>query len=386
MPEPIKVKAPSFYSKPASSGPKTAASGSNLKKHWPIIGALVLVGVAVVFFMRSKSLSSSANVGPALTLYPDTSADSSGLANAIQGARALGNIQRSAGSGGDTVTTLPYGQPVIVSPDNTTTSPGTTPINPGYGGSGINPWMPGLITPTAPSGGNKGPVSTYSVPNPNQKNGAGYVKGGTTKGVGATIPVDLSGPSNDTNTYVQQLFAIESGAQIPAGSLWPSEATNPAWRRQTLIQFVASLVGSGSYYNPQGTYLSSNQVLAAESWNQQSPLLNTNPVYAQALTNAAAVAAQNKGQLLPWDSGGSPLQLIDTGSYGTTPVSGMYAPGATPTVTSSAGAPSSAVMTLRQFNEANRAATIARNPNANTQQINAQIASNYDKYKKAAGG
>lgn len=133
MPEPLKVKAPSFYGRTGSSVPKTAASGSNLKKHWPIIGALVLLGVAVIFFLRSKSLSSSANVGPALSIYPDTSADSSGLANALQGLQALGNIQRGAGNGGDTVTTLPVGQPIPF-PDNQNNSPGSTPIVNNTGG------------------------------------------------------------------------------------------------------------------------------------------------------------------------------------------------------------------------------------------------------------
>lgn len=129
MPEAIiKAKAPSFYGS-KSSTPKTPASGSNLQKHWPWIAALVLAGVAIVFFLRSRSLSSSANVGPALTIYPDTSADESGLANAIQAATALGNIQRGAGNGGDT--TVTGGGSTHVTPDNTNTSPGTTPISTG---------------------------------------------------------------------------------------------------------------------------------------------------------------------------------------------------------------------------------------------------------------
>lgn len=125
MPEPIKAKAPSFY---GGSKTKAPLSGENVKSRWPLIAAVVIGGAGLILFLRSRGLSSSANTGPALSIYPDISADESGLANALQGLKALGSVSRSAGNGGDTtVTSTNYTNPQP-HPDNTNTSPGTTPI------------------------------------------------------------------------------------------------------------------------------------------------------------------------------------------------------------------------------------------------------------------
>lgn len=346
---------------------------------WGAVGAGAILAYRM---LRTRGSSSSLNVNPApvASIIPGSLGGSSGGGGG--GGGALVGSLPSIGGGSSVGGGSGIGAGAL--PDTSGSQDVTTSGNT-FGGS--NPG--GVLTPIAP-GGSGGPVSTYNLPNPNQDKGAGYVFGGTTKGVGATVPVDLTGPSQDTNTYVQQLFAIESGAPIPAGSLWPSEATNSAWRRQTLIQFVSSLVGSGSYYNPNGTYLSANQVLAAKGWNDQSPALNLNPVYQSALDRAAQVASGYKGQLLPWESGGAPLSVIPTGSYGDTPVSGYYGTGSGSVPVGSGGASvaagnaPAAPLTLTEFSNKNRAGVIARaeaaGKNPTTKTVNQTVQADYAKY------
>lgn len=175
-------------------------------------------------------------------------------------------------------------------------------------------------------------MSTQGSTNPNQPGGAGYVDGGSTAAAAPSTSVDMSGPSPDTQTYTQQLFTLEADpgalASARASGAWPAEATNDAWRRQTLIQFVAAEVGTGPHYNPT-TQLTRGQVISAQNWASQSPALGLNPTYAAALERAAMVASQERDNAtpLPWSGLDMALQLNSDGSYGTTPVSGYYGTG-----------------------------------------------------------
>lgn len=147
----------------------------------------------------------------------------------------------------------------------------------------------------------------------------------TTLDLSPLKPVDMSGPSPDTNIYVQQLFTIQQSNPKLAG-LWPSEATVPSQRQMTLVQFVASIVGSGPYYNHTEPLLTCEQVIWAHEHNLAN--YNLNPVYAAALDRAARVAGNVKTGALPWNfTGDTSLYLEPTGSFGTTPVSGYYGTG-----------------------------------------------------------
>ncbi len=135
------------------------------------------------------------------------------------------------------------------------------------------------------------------------------------------------GRSADIDEYLQQLFALEAFPQLvgPISGSWPSAATDPAWRRQTLVENVAAEIGSGPAYGP--TSLTCGQVLAAQAWAEVDPGLNLNPVYAVALGRAAKVAAGLAPNApIPWGEAG-PIEVIPTGSYGQTPVSGYYGTG-----------------------------------------------------------
>lgn len=185
-------------------------------------------------------------------------------------------------------------------------------------------------------------TSTNETPNPNQPDGIGYVRGGTTPGVAPVTPVDLGAPSSDTQTYLQQLFALEADPAAVAtannSGSWPSEATNAAWRRQAIIQFAAVEVGSGPAYH-ETTSLTNAQVLAAQAWAVQSPSLNFNPTYAAALARAADVAGKATGgssSLLPWAGQDATVQITPGGSYGTTSLSGYYGTGLGPVPTDAA--------------------------------------------------
>ena len=175
-------------------------------------------------------------------------------------------------------------------------------------------------------------TSSSTTLNPNQPDGVGYVAGGTTAGVAPASTVDLGAPSADTQTYLQQLFALEADPAAAAAAAnsgsWPSEATNGAWRRQAIIQFAAVEVGSGPAYHSTSS-LTNAQVLAAQAWAEQSPALNLNPAYAVALARAADVAgrAQDGTARLPWAGQDPTLLVVPGGSYGTTALSGYYGTG-----------------------------------------------------------
>lgn len=135
------------------------------------------------------------------------------------------------------------------------------------------------------------------------------------------------GRSVDIDEYLQQLFALEAFPQLigPISGSWPSAATDPVWRRRTLIENVAAELGSGPAYGP--TSLTVGQVLAAHGWAEVDPNLGLNPVYALALARAAkVVAGQAANDPIPWGEPG-PIEVIPTGGYGQTPVSGYYGTG-----------------------------------------------------------
>lgn len=182
-----------------------------------------------------------------------------------------------------------------------------------------------------------------------------------------TNPVDLSAPSHDTATYLQQIFAIEAGAQIDP-SLWPSEVTNPQWRKQTIASLTGAILASGPAYNPGYGGLTPNQVKYAANIASPFAGLNLNPVTQTALYNAA-----NNPSLLTQSSGAPPTidKVTNVGSSGPAPST------------------SKPLMTLSEFNAANRAATIDRLNSAlgtkatTTETVNKQIAANYAKYVAA---
>jgi hypothetical protein len=178
--------------------------------------------------------------------------------------------------------------------------------------------------------------------------------------VAPAINVDLSAPSTDTATYLQQLFAIESGAKIDP-SKWPSEATRADWRQATIAQLTASIVGSGGQYQADFGSLTADQIKAAANYGGPFTAVNLNPIYATALYNAANAGAGGASGAPPTISGATQIN--------------------SPTIP--APSTSGQAMTLSQFNAINRAGVIERGNavgNPTTAQVNQTIANNYAKY------
>jgi hypothetical protein len=122
--------------------------------------------------------------------------------------------------------------------------------------------------------------------------------------IAPTIPVDLSAPSQDTATYLQQLFAIQSG-QIPLNpGAWPSSAIVASERVREIAQLAASIVSSGPAYQAD-PYLTNAQVQAAAHYGGPFSGTNLNPAMAVALYNAAN-AAVGKPATAPISWGNTP--------------------------------------------------------------------------------
>jgi hypothetical protein len=150
------------------------------------------------------------------------------------------------------------------------------------------------------------------------------------------VPISLAdakaliakGRSTETHEYVQQLFALDAHPTLAKALVgqWPSEATSKTDRPLAIAQTVAAIIGAGPYYiaNP---LLTCGQVMKAHGWAYRNPSWNLNPTYLAALNRAAKVAKPFPADMaLPWGEK-SPVQLVNNGSFGDTPVSGYYGTG-----------------------------------------------------------
>jgi hypothetical protein len=116
--------------------------------------------------------------------------------------------------------------------------------------------------------------------------------------------VDLSAPSKDTATYLQQLFAIQSGQKPLNPDAWPSSAIVASERVREIAQLAASILSSGPIYQPN-TYLTNAQVQAAANYGGPFTGTNLNPAMAVSLYNAAN-AAVGKPATAPISWGNTP--------------------------------------------------------------------------------
>lgn len=143
-------------------------------------------------------------------------------------------------------------------------------------------------------------------------------------------PVDLSGPSADTQDYTQQLFAIEDGQEVPNAESWPSEALVSAWRKQALVQFVAAEVGAGPRWNPTTKLTNAQVIWAQNAYSSIAGTLGLHPAYADALERASRIAEKHgASELLPWPTPGKvwPFKRIFDAQRGSAVVSGYYGTG-----------------------------------------------------------
>jgi len=128
-----KAKSPSFFKGATSTSP----TSSPIKRNMPVLLALLLIGVAIILFLRSRSSTSSASTGPVLSLSGGSAPDQSTIDNLTASILALqGQVHiPSINPGGGTST------PIAPVPD--TTVPGSG--NSGSGSSGV------LYTPAVAS-------------------------------------------------------------------------------------------------------------------------------------------------------------------------------------------------------------------------------------------
>lgn len=266
-------------------------------------------------------------------------------------------------------------------------TPGTTPAPGGNGASAPGPTLPG----NAPGPATQPGLGPYTGPSAGQFSAAKPYLPGYNELAGA--------PAEVANAYWMQqndlLKGMQPGANV--GSIFPSAARVPnsaspetqatASEYQNLVLGSVNTPGSTNYGKPVDVQkgLTANDIQAQINYLQGIQKAGAyNP-------NLAEISSQQAVSSLI----ASEQAALASGAYGTatnTPAQQAQAMllGGTTAGTSAASKPgptnpgsTAPALTLSEFNAQYRAATIARNPNADTKQINAQIAANYAKYEAA---
>lgn len=103
-----KVKSPSFFK--GSTSQSSPSNASSLKRNFPVLLALVLLGVAIILFLRSRGSSST---GPVLSLSGESTPDQSTIAS-ILASQGQVHIPSTNPSGGASTPITP--QPTTSTP------------------------------------------------------------------------------------------------------------------------------------------------------------------------------------------------------------------------------------------------------------------------------